>query len=167
MTRGPSRVPDRSGRVRAGDADRTRVTSLLAEHYAQGRLDYAEFDERSSQALAAVYLDELDALLADLPGALSAPRPPMRPRPPSTAPAGRDGPWVLALLLAGVALVILTRGAALWLLLALWWIGRPAMVRRNSRSLPRATYQRDPTPWMGPSPWMTGPSCRRRWAQGC
>ena len=61
-------------RMRAGDADRRRVVELLGKHFAEGRLTVAEFDERAASAHAAVHLDELPALTADLPH-LSAPRP--------------------------------------------------------------------------------------------
>ena len=67
-------------RMRAGDADRTRVVEQLGRHLGAGRLDVSEFDERVIRAHAAVYLDELPPLLADLP----ADRPPARTtgRPP-------------------------------------------------------------------------------------
>jgi Domain of unknown function (DUF1707) len=54
-------------RMRAGDADRQRVVAALGRALGEGRLDVGEFDERVARAHAAVYLDELPALLADLP----------------------------------------------------------------------------------------------------
>jgi len=54
-------------RMRAGDADRSRVVEQLGRHLGAGRLDVAEFDDRVIRAHAAVYLDELPPLLADLP----------------------------------------------------------------------------------------------------
>jgi hypothetical protein len=61
-------VPVPSGpRIRASDADRDRVTALLQEHCAAGRLTEDEFSERMEAALSARTLDELDDLLADLP----------------------------------------------------------------------------------------------------
>jgi hypothetical protein len=54
--------------MRASDADRDRVASLLREHHAQGRLTAGEFSERLDRAFAATTLGELDHLLADLPG---------------------------------------------------------------------------------------------------
>jgi hypothetical protein len=56
-------------RIRASDADRDRVTSLLQEHHAAGRLTAEEFAERMEAALRARTLGELDELLADLPHA--------------------------------------------------------------------------------------------------
>jgi hypothetical protein len=54
-------------RVRASDADRDRVTALLREHHAAGRLTAEEFGERMDAALNAKTLGELDELMADLP----------------------------------------------------------------------------------------------------
>jgi hypothetical protein len=54
-------------RIRAGDKDRQRIVEKLGEHLGEGRLTVAEFDERVVRAHAAVYLDELPALMADLP----------------------------------------------------------------------------------------------------
>ena len=56
-------------RIRASDADRDHVASLLQEHHAAGRLTAEEFAERMEAALRARTLGELDELLADLPHA--------------------------------------------------------------------------------------------------
>lgn len=53
--------------MRASDADRDRVASLLREHHAAGRLTAEEFDERLGQTFTAVTVGQLDRLLADLP----------------------------------------------------------------------------------------------------
>jgi len=72
-------------RMRAGDADRTAVVEKLGRHLGEGRLTVEEFDERTAKAHAAVYLDQLPPLLADLPG---DPRPAPRPaRPPARLPS--------------------------------------------------------------------------------
>jgi hypothetical protein len=53
--------------MRASDADRERVVSVLQEAFAQGRITVDEFDERSDQAYAAKTLGDLVPLTADLP----------------------------------------------------------------------------------------------------
>jgi hypothetical protein len=53
--------------VRASDAERDAALRALAGHYADGRLDRAEFDERADAAFAARTRDELGTLLRDLP----------------------------------------------------------------------------------------------------
>src|SRR3954452_11915658 len=55
-------------RMRAGDKDRQRVVEQLGKHMGEGRLTVEEFDDRVVRAHASVYLDELPALTADLPG---------------------------------------------------------------------------------------------------
>ncbi len=53
--------------LRVSDQDRERVASEIREHYAQGRLDRAELDDRLGRAYAARTGGELNALVADLP----------------------------------------------------------------------------------------------------
>lgn len=63
--------------LRAADADRDVVLGVLAEAYAQGRLDREEYDERSALAHGARTLGELPALIQDLvlPGPTADTRP--------------------------------------------------------------------------------------------
>jgi hypothetical protein len=56
--------------LRASDADREVIHGVLAEAFADGRLDRAEYDERSSAVLGARTLGELPALVSDLVPAL-------------------------------------------------------------------------------------------------
>lgn len=52
--------------LRASDADREVIHGILAEAFADGRLDRAEYDERSTAALGARTLGELPPVVADL-----------------------------------------------------------------------------------------------------
>jgi len=65
-------VPGGAG-TRASDRERDVVVQRVQDAFAEGRLDDAEFDERSRAALTARTHADLDALLADLPAAPSAP----------------------------------------------------------------------------------------------
>ncbi|MFC4784848.1 DUF1707 SHOCT-like domain-containing protein [Nocardioides sp. MAHUQ-72] len=58
--------------LRASDADRGVVQQVLAEAYADGRLDREELDSRSTAAGTARTLGELPPLVADLVAAPSA-----------------------------------------------------------------------------------------------
>lgn len=58
-------VPDN---LRAGDADRARVSELLDHAYAEGRLTFDEHQQRIDRALAAKTFADLAPLTADLPG---------------------------------------------------------------------------------------------------
>jgi hypothetical protein len=58
-------VPD--GSLRVSDVERTEITNALCRHFADGRLDEAEFNERTERANRAKTRDDLAPLLADLP----------------------------------------------------------------------------------------------------
>jgi hypothetical protein len=69
-TRGPA--PRRSSRyanshLRVSDAERAAVADQLSKHYADGRLDQAEFNERLDQAMSAKTQFDLGGLFDDLP----------------------------------------------------------------------------------------------------
>ena len=61
--------------LRVSDDDRERAASEIREHYAQGRLDAEELDERLHRAYAARTAGELAAVRADLPSPGPAPAP--------------------------------------------------------------------------------------------
>ena len=66
--------------LRVSDAERQAVADRLAEHFAAGRLDQAEFDERVGRAMSAKTRADLGGLFADLPetGAPAVPGTPRR-----------------------------------------------------------------------------------------
>ena len=106
-------------RQRIGDAERERATSLLAQHYADGRLDHEEYDERLDAIWTARTQHDLSVLFADLPRLVAPPRPPApvarRRRPLPFLP-------VLAIL---IALTIMSHGAPYWLAIFLLpWVNR-------------------------------------------
>jgi hypothetical protein len=55
------------GSVRASDADRNRAVASLRRHYAAGRLETHELEERVELAYQARWRSELRTLLRDLP----------------------------------------------------------------------------------------------------
>ena len=143
-------------RIRASDADRDRVASLLREHHAAGRLTAEEFHERMDHALEAKTLGELDGLLADLPAIdrYQLPDASLRRAPPhlgqSLLPADPGGSsparfapgtvamgvWaaVTSALIAIWAVAAVVGGGTWfpwWALIALPWIW--AIVRRSQR----------------------------------
>jgi hypothetical protein len=97
--------------LRVSDAERQAVTDRLAEHFAEGRLDQAEFDDRVGRAMNAKTRADLSGLFSDLPetGAPAVPDGPRR----------RHGHPVLLLVL----LVIVLSAAAH----ALWWFAVPGL----------------------------------------
>jgi uncharacterized protein DUF1707 len=53
--------------IRVSDAERNSVAELLGQHYADGRLDQAEFDDRIGRTMAAKTRGDLAGLFDDLP----------------------------------------------------------------------------------------------------
>ncbi|HET6482336.1 MAG TPA: DUF1707 domain-containing protein [Actinoplanes sp.] len=54
--------------IRASDDDRQRTVAALERHAGAGRLTLDEFAERAEVAHGARTLDELEAIVGDLPG---------------------------------------------------------------------------------------------------
>jgi hypothetical protein len=108
--------------LRVSDADRDAVVTELGEHFQAGRLDAAELDDRTGRALRARVRSDLDQVLTDLPRT-----PPVSGGPQAAVRARR--PLVLLLVLAGIAVVLvtaaLTAGASgwhhRWAAGVLWW----------------------------------------------
>ena len=71
--------PHSDQNVRVSDAERQAVADRLAEHFGDGRLDQAEFDERVGRAMSAKTRADLAGLFDDLPET-GAPAMPERPR---------------------------------------------------------------------------------------
>lgn len=72
----------RQDEIRIGDAERDAVMLALHDHFAAGRLDRAELDERLEAVLSAKKHGDLRALVRDLPS------PNGLPDPAPAAPAG-------------------------------------------------------------------------------
>src|SRR5215212_4587211 len=70
------------GSLRIGDAERIAAATALGDHFAAGRLDQVEFDQRLAGAYAARIFADLDPLFADLP----------EPRPAAPVPAAPPMP---------------------------------------------------------------------------
>jgi len=91
-----SPVPDRE--LRASDADRDRVATLLRDHAAAGRLDPDELDQRLDAALSARTTRELARLTDDLPDAPGAVRNVERRRALHRA-GGAFSPFIICVLI--------------------------------------------------------------------
>jgi len=68
--------------IRVSDTERNAVAELLGQHYADGRLDQPEFDDRISRTMAAKTRGDLSGLFDDLP----------ETGPAGAGPAGPGGP---------------------------------------------------------------------------
>lgn len=74
------RRPAANPNLRVSDADRSAVADQLSKHYADGRLNSDEFNQRMEQAMNAKTQGDLSGLLDDLPAA---------EEPAGAEPAGR------------------------------------------------------------------------------
>ena len=149
---------DRS--VRASDADRESAAASLRDHYAAGRLNGDEFNERLDKAYAAKTLADLDALMTDLPAPADPGRLPEQAQPAGwlADPSGRFSPawraawgsWLSISLVCFVIWLLSGATANLWFLwpsgilgatlLARWLTGGPAM---SDRRVVRRQYRHD------------------------
>ncbi len=95
LYQGPGYALANSGRAQmlASHQDRDRAVEYLTTAFAEGRMAKEEYDTRMGQALAARTYADLDALMADLPGA--------QPPPGMMAPPRTNG-YAVASLICGV-----------------------------------------------------------------
>ena len=108
--------PHSDQNLRVSDAERQAVTDRLAEHFGDGRLDQAEFDDRVGRAMNAKTRADLNGLFDDLP---ETGAPAVTARPPRRR--GRGHP---ALVLVLFFVLALTLGHALfWAAVPLLWLG--------------------------------------------
>lgn len=100
---------------RVGEAERAAACDALAEHFAAGRLDPAELDDRLARAVAARSQADLHVLFADLRPRRTVPDPAPDLGPATAVPRAVGGAGVpalvamlvLCLLLAGGMLMVL------------------------------------------------------------
>ena len=116
----------RRATLRASDADRERIAEQLRHATGEGRLLAEELEERLERTFAARTYGELDAVVADLPGA-----PVRRREQPPSALWLRPLPIVALIFLAPVLFSIVLAAAVLavtlfssWLVVLFvgWWL---------------------------------------------
>ena len=110
--------------MRVSDRDRQAAADRLRLAHDEGRLDFAEYDDRLAAAYRAVHFADLEPLFADLPVSSGTLEPAHRPAPPAPRaplaahPAVRQMPTalkVLWIIWASVVAINLT----VWLLVGL------------------------------------------------
>jgi hypothetical protein len=154
-----SKTSDKAGRImddrmRVSDADRERVTALLREHFAEGRLSPDELDERVTAALSAKTFGDLRRVMTDLP----EPAPEVAQVPQAAPWAARRGavawrgprilPLAIIVLIAAVAIpgagwlffAFLKVVLVLWLVTCLVGVFAAARFRRHLRRNWRGDY---------------------------
>ena len=110
------RGPDADQHMRVSDAERQEVADRLAEHFASGRLDQAEFDDRVGRAMSAKTRADLGGLFADLPETGA----PVVPEHPRYRRRGRHPVLLLALI---IALIVAGTHVVPWIVGSWLWLG--------------------------------------------
>ena len=90
--------------MRVSDAERSEVADMLTKHFAEGRLDQSELDERLHRTMAAKTRSELVSVLTDLP--------PLVAPPPEVEVRKRRG--TMSLLLVTMLIFVAAFSAAAW-----------------------------------------------------
>ena len=126
-------------RLRAGDREREEVVDRLREAHVEGRLTLGELEERADLGYRATYVDELPALVADLP----------RPAGPATRGWSASGPWRPGTWRHGpgpLPFIVLVVVASVVLLVAghppfpLLWLGLVWLLWRRHSGRPRSRW---------------------------
>jgi hypothetical protein len=89
------------GSMRASDADRDNVRTILQDAHAEGRLTWEEFDARTTALMSAQTYDQLAPLTADLPHRIPAAPPQVYQPMPFGAQRPTSG-LAIAALICGV-----------------------------------------------------------------
>lgn len=140
---------------RIGDVEREGAVWALGEHFASGRLDQEEFEERSSAAWKARTHGQLAPLFGDLPLPHGRPAPGLEPRrgagrpvphtaawPGAPAPVARPRPRrsfrFLAWLLLAAMVMLLVLGVKAWVVVPILvvlavWLGHTKNGPHHSR----------------------------------
>ncbi len=111
-------MSDADPRTRIADSDRERAMADLAGHYADGRLDHEEYDERLDAIWTARTRADLAVLFSDLPRP-QVQYPPTAARPTARAaarPLGRSRRFPLLPVIAVLILLSALTHAPFWLL---------------------------------------------------
>ena len=121
MTMSPSGPFEPLPDLRIGDREREAAAKSLGEHFAAGRLDPAELEERLSAVFAARTQPQINRLFSDLPDSRRPGPGRSAPGPPNPSDWPLPVPILLGLMLLG--LTILTRGAILLPVAMIWLWG--------------------------------------------
>ena len=111
--------PTQKTPLRIGDAERDRAIAALGDHFAEGRLNAEEFDQRVDQAIKARFNEDLEPLFVDLPRTPEPNTEPGSNRRPDAHLAWSPVIWFAPLIVicALVAAVILSAPWLVWMFL--------------------------------------------------
>jgi hypothetical protein len=125
--------------LRIGDTERDRAIAALGDHFAAGRLNTEEFEERVDKAITARFNDDLEPLFADLPRTAEPTVEARSNRGSDAHLAWSPMVWLAPLLVvcAVVTAVILSAPWLVWMFLWVFLITRLFRHRRGYFGPPR------------------------------
>lgn len=115
----------KNAELRASDRDRTLVTSILGDAFAEGRLDPEEYQERLDQALTIRTLGEVTPLVQDIwqvgrPTGRPAPRRSNLERGLDVAVGAGIGTWLLVAVVTNVIWIATSLGSGFGYYWPIW-----------------------------------------------
>jgi hypothetical protein len=128
--------------LRIGDAERDRAIAALGDHFAAGRLNTEEFEQRVDQAIQARFNDDLEPLFVDLPRTVEPSVESRSEHRPGANLAWSPVVWFAPLIVicALVAAVILSAPWLVWMFLWVFLITGFFRHRRRYYGPPRRYY---------------------------
>jgi hypothetical protein len=128
--------------LRIGDAERDRAIAALGDHFAAGRLNAEEFDQRVDQAIKARFNEDLEPLFVDLPRTVEPTVESRSHQRPETHVVWSPIVWFAPLIVicAVVAAVILSAPWLVWMFLWVFLITGFFRHRRRHFVPPRRYY---------------------------
>ena len=134
--------PSQKTQIRIGDAERDRAVAALGDHFAAGRLNNDEFEQRMEQAIKARFNDDLEPLFVDLPRTVEPPVEPKSQQHSEIPLAWAAMFWLapLFVITAVVAAVVLSAPWLVWIFL--WMFLITGLFRHRRRYVgPRHYYR--------------------------
>jgi hypothetical protein len=107
---------------RIGDAEREVATARLGDHFAAGRLDHEEYDERLDAIWSARTTGDLDQLFEDLPRAITH----VVPARPAARRQSRTWQFPFGMFLVGAVLLAVALQMPWWV----WLIAIVVLLKR-------------------------------------
>jgi hypothetical protein len=127
----------RDRQLRVSNDERDAVAEILRREHVAGRLDNDEFDERLGRCFSARTYADLDALIADFPGAE------LERTQPGHHLAPRWRAWPLIVLPLVALAIVFSQGRAAWLIVPVFFfVVRPFVWGYGWRSATWRGYRR-------------------------
>ncbi len=139
-----------SGELRIGDTEREAAVAALSEHFAAGRLNKEEYDERTAAAFTARTSGALAPLFIDLPAPHASPTATTAaltgplPTPRSNSGLLPRVPWPVIMLLVALVMAEWIPWPVAAIVTLVWFVRRGHSTRHRSRHHPWHDHRQQP-----------------------